>query len=84
MGEMRDVYEILFGKLEWKRPLGRPRCRWIDSIRRNFREVGCEDVDWIHLAQDRDQWQILVNMVTNIWAPANSQYGSPSSQMLCN
>jgi hypothetical protein len=62
MVEMRNAYSILVRKPEGKRPAGRPRHRWED-IRMNLREVGWEDVDWIHLAQDRDKWQDFVNVV---------------------
>jgi len=55
MGDMKSVYAILVGKPEVKRPLGRPRRRREDNIRMDLREVGWEDVDWMHLAQDRDQ-----------------------------
>jgi len=54
MGDMRNAYGILVGKPEGKRPLGRPMRRWEDNIRMNVREIGCEAVDWIHLAQDWD------------------------------
>jgi hypothetical protein len=50
--EMRNVYIVLVGKPEWKRPLGRPRYRWEEDIRVNLRETGWKDVDWMHLAQD--------------------------------
>jgi hypothetical protein len=55
--KMRNAYSMLVGKPEGKRPLGRPRRRWKDNIRMELREVGCEAVDLIHLAQDRDQWR---------------------------
>jgi hypothetical protein len=55
------------GKPEGKRPLRRPRCRWEDEIRMDLREIGWESVEWIQLAQDRDQCQALVNMVMNLW-----------------
>jgi hypothetical protein len=55
MGEMRYAYNILVGKPEGKRPLGRHRCRWEDNIRMDIREKGWEGVDWMHMAQDRDQ-----------------------------
>jgi hypothetical protein len=58
MGETRNIYKILVRKLEGKRPLGRPRHRWED-IRMDLRKAGWEVVEWIHLAQDRDQWQTL-------------------------
>ena len=55
MGEERGVYRVLVGKLEGRRPLGRPRRRWVDNIRMALQEVGCGYVDWIGLAQDRDR-----------------------------
>jgi hypothetical protein len=60
---------ILVGKPEGKRPLGRPRRRWVDNIEIDLREVGCDGMDWIDLAQDRDQWRSLVNTVINLWVP---------------
>jgi hypothetical protein len=57
---VRNVYRILVGQLEGKKALGRPRCRWED-IRTDLTERGWEGVEWIHLAQDRDQWQILLH-----------------------
>ena len=57
------------GKLEEKRPLGRPRRRWEDNIKMDLQEVGCECVDWIELAQDRDKWRALVNAVMNLRVP---------------
>ena len=62
MGEERRAYRVLVGKPEGKRPLGRPRCRWVDNIRMDLQEVGCGYVDWIELAQDRDRWRTLVNL----------------------
>jgi hypothetical protein len=59
---MRNVYKILFGNPEGKRLLGRPRSRWEDNVRMVVREVGWEGVDWMHLAQDRDQWRVIVKM----------------------
>jgi len=56
MGERRDVYKVLVGKPEGKRPLGRPRCRWDDNIKMDLQEVGCGGMDWIELAQDRDTY----------------------------
>jgi hypothetical protein len=56
MGDMRNVYIILVGKSEGKGPLGRPKIRWESKIGTYLREVGWEDVDWMHLVQDRDQW----------------------------
>ena len=66
MGEERVVYRVLVGKPEGKRPLGRPRCRWVDNIRMDFQEVGCGYMDWIGLAQDRDRWRTLASAVTNL------------------
>jgi len=65
MGEERGVYRVLVGKLEGRRPLGRPRCRWVDNIRMDLQEVGCGHMDWIGLAQDRDRWRTLVSAVMN-------------------
>ena len=55
VGERRGVYRVLMGKPEGKRPLGRPRCRWEDSIKMELQEVECGGMDWIELAQDRDR-----------------------------
>jgi hypothetical protein len=66
MGEVRDAYNILVGRPEGRRPLGRPRSRWEDNIKIDLRETGFEDVDWIHWAQDRDRWWALVNTVMNL------------------
>jgi len=63
------VYRVLVGKLEGKRPLGRPRRRWVDNIRIDLQEVGCGYVDWIGLAQDKDRWRALVGAVMNILVP---------------
>jgi hypothetical protein len=58
------------GKPEGKRPLGRPRCRWVDNIKIDLREIGWDDMDWISLAQDRDQWRrVLVNTVVDLRVP---------------
>jgi hypothetical protein len=54
MGEKRSSYRIFVGKPEGKRPLGRPRRRWVDNIKIYLREIGCHGTDWIELAQDRD------------------------------
>jgi hypothetical protein len=66
MGEKRTAYRLLVGKPEGKRPLGRPRRRWVDNIRMNLRDVGWGDVDWVGLAQDRNRWRALVNSVLNL------------------
>jgi hypothetical protein len=62
MGEMRNAYKILVGKSEWGTLLWRPRHRCKDNIRMNLREIGWEIVDWMHLAQNRDQWRAYVNL----------------------
>jgi hypothetical protein len=64
MGEVRGAYNILVGKPEGRRPLGRPRHRWEDNILMYLWEIGFGDVDWIHLAQDGDRWQALVNTMS--------------------
>jgi hypothetical protein len=69
MGERRDVYRVLVGKPKEKRPLGRPRCRRKDNIKMDLKEVGCEGMDWIDVAQDRDRWWELVNEVLNLRVP---------------
>jgi hypothetical protein len=69
MGEKRNAYRILVGKPEGRRPLGRPRPRWVDNIRMNLREMGWDGTDWIDLAQDRDQWRALLNMVMYLRIP---------------
>jgi hypothetical protein len=66
MGEERQACKVFVGKPEGKRPLGRPRCRWEDGIRMDLREIGLGGVDWIQLAQDRDQWQAVVSAVMNL------------------
>ena len=63
------AYRVLVGKPEGKRPLGRPRRRWVDKIRMDRQEVGCGYVDWIGLAQDRDRWRTLVSAVMNLRVP---------------
>jgi hypothetical protein len=68
MGEKRNVYSLV-GKPEGRRPLGRPRRRWLDNIRMDLVEVGWDEVDWIGLAQDRDRWRALVNSVLNLRVP---------------
>jgi hypothetical protein len=69
MGEKRKVYRLLVGKSEGKRPLGRPRRRWIHNIKMDILEIGLGVVDWIGLAQDRYRWRALVNSVMNLRVP---------------
>jgi len=66
MGEGEGVYRVLVGKLEGRRPLGRPRHRRVDNIRMDLQEVGCGYIDWIGLTQDRDRWRTLVSAVMNL------------------
>jgi hypothetical protein len=66
MGAKRNAYRIFMGKPEGKRPLGRPRRRWVDNIKMDLREIRWGGMDWIDLAQDRDQWRALVSTVMNL------------------
>jgi hypothetical protein len=69
MGERTEVYRVLVGKPERKRPLGKPRHRCEENIKMNLQEVGCGGMDWFGLAQDRGRWQALVNAVMNLQVP---------------
>ena len=69
MDEEREAYRVLVRKPEGKRPLGRPRRRWVDNVRMDLQEAGCGYVDWIGLAQDRDRWRTLVIAVMNLRVP---------------
>jgi len=69
MGEETGVHRVLVGKPEGRRPLVRPRRRWVDNIRMDLQEVGCGYMDWIGLAQDRDRWLTLVSAVMNLRVP---------------
>jgi len=69
MGEERGAYRVLVRKTEGKRPLGRPRRRWVNDIRMDLQEVGCGYMDWIGLAQYRDRWRTLVSAVMNLRVP---------------
>jgi hypothetical protein len=66
MEETRNACRILVGNSEGKRLLGRPRRRWVDNIKTDLREIGCNGMDWIDLSQDRDQLTALVNTVMNL------------------
>jgi hypothetical protein len=69
MGETRNAYRILVGKPEGKRPVGKPRRKWVDNIKMDLREIAWDGMDWIELAQDRDQWRALMNTVMNLRVP---------------
>jgi hypothetical protein len=69
MGEKRNACRILVGKPEGKRPLGRPRRRWVNNIKMDLRELGWIGVDWIDMAQDKEQWRALVNTALNLRVP---------------
>jgi len=69
IGEEREVYRVLLGKPERRRPLGRPKRRWVDNIRMDLQEVGCGYIDWIGLAQDRDRWRTLVSAAMDLRVP---------------
>jgi hypothetical protein len=69
LGEKRNAYRILVGKPAGKRPLGRPRRRWVDNIKMNLREIGWDGMELIDLAQDRVEWRALVNAVMNLRVP---------------
>jgi hypothetical protein len=69
MGEKRNIYRLLVGKPEGKKPLGRPRHRWIDNIKMDLLEIGVSVVDRIGLTQDRYRWRALVNSVMNLQVP---------------
>jgi hypothetical protein len=72
MGEKKNVYRLLVGKPEGKRPLGRPRRRWMDDIKMGLLEIGLSVVDWIGLAQYRYRWRAFVNSVMNLRVPYNA------------
>jgi len=71
MRERRGVYRVLVGKPDGKRPLGRPMHRWEDNIKKDLVEVGCGCMDWTLLAQERDIWRALVNLIRNLQVPYN-------------
>jgi hypothetical protein len=68
-GDKRNAYRISLGKPEGKRPLGRPRYRWVDKIKMDLRDIGWGGMNWINLTQDSNQWRAIVNMVMNFWVP---------------
>ena len=69
MGEERVVYRVFLGKPEGRRPMGRPRRRWVENIKMDLQVVGCGFMDWIGLAKDRERWRTLVSAVMNLRAP---------------
>jgi hypothetical protein len=69
MGAKRNACRILVGKSEGKRPLGRPRRRWVDKVKIDLKEIGSDGMDWIDLAQDKDRWRALVNTVMSLPVP---------------
>jgi hypothetical protein len=66
---VRTAYRILVVKPGGKKPIGKPIRRWVDNIKMDLREIGCDGMDWIDLAHDRDQWRTVVNMVMNLRVP---------------
>jgi hypothetical protein len=72
-GDNRNAYKIMVGRPEGKRPLRRPRRRWLDNVKMDLIETGWGGVDWIDLAQDRDQWRSLMNTVVNFRVPQNAR-----------
>jgi hypothetical protein len=70
-GEKRIAYRVLVRKPDGNRPLGGPRCRWVDNTKIDLREIEWDGMEWIDLAKDRDQWRALVNTVINIRVPQN-------------
>jgi hypothetical protein len=69
MGEGRGVYRVLVGRPKSKRPLGRPRRRWEDNIKLDFREIGIDGAKWTQLAHDRVRWRVFVNTIMNLRVP---------------
>jgi len=83
MGEERVVYRVLVGKPEGKRPLGRPRRRFVDNIRTDLQEVGCGYMDWIGLAQDRDGWRRLLSFRPSVRPSARPPDRPPVRPSAC-
>jgi hypothetical protein len=69
MEEKRNAYRLLVGNTERNRPLGKPKCRWVDNIKMDLGEIGLVGMDWICLALDRDKWRAPVNAVMNLQVP---------------
>jgi hypothetical protein len=84
MGEKRNLYRSLVGKPKGKRPLGRPRRRWMDKIKMDLLEIGLNVVDWIGLAQDRNRWRALVNSVMNLRFPINAGNYRMAAQLVAS
>jgi hypothetical protein len=82
--EKKTAYRLLVGKPVGKRPLGRPRRRWIDNIKIDLVETGCGGVDWIGVAQDRCSWSALVNSVLNIRVPIMLKNYRVAAQLLAS
>ena len=69
IGERRDVYMVLVGKPEGRRPHGKPKRRWDDNIQIDLPQMGCGGMDWMELTQDKDRWWALVNAIMNLRVP---------------
>jgi hypothetical protein len=82
--EKRNVYTLVVGKSERKRPLGRLRRRWMDNIKMDILEIGLNFVDWIGLAQDRYRWRALVNSVMNLQVPENAGNSRMAAQLIAS
>jgi hypothetical protein len=84
IGEKRNMYRLLVGKPDGKRPLGRPRRRWIDNIKMDLLEIGLNVLDWIGLAQDRYRWRALVSSVMNFRVPLNAGNCRMAAQLVAS
>jgi hypothetical protein len=69
MGEKGNACKILVGKPEGKKPMGKPRHGWVDNIKMDLRDIGCDGMDWVDVAQDRNQWMAIVNTVMSLRIP---------------